>query len=95
MLSWSYKIALLADLVAILVALYFIVADYLKSSRHFRYGLLSLVTLLMCGWVGFSYFLYTSGFQRIGSTMAWVTAFPIMGYGLIILLFIILKPDMR
>jgi hypothetical protein len=90
----TYKIALAADIIAALVALYFIVSDGYKG-RADNNGTLSLVTLVFCAWIAISFFLYQNGQKSIASLMAWVPAVPIMGYGLMILMFVIFKPDMR
>lgn len=93
-MSWSYKIALGADLIALAVALYFIISDYIKYSSYGN-GSLGWVTLIFSAWLGTSYYLYHHGHPGIASAMAWVPAIPIIGYGLFVLMFIILKPDMR
>jgi hypothetical protein len=49
----------------------------------------------LMAWVGFSYYLHTHGSPKIGAIMAWIPAIPILGYGLMILAFVIFKPDMR
>lgn len=94
-MSWSFKIALATDCIAIIVALYFIISDSIRYPRATHNATLSLVTLLFCGWVGTSYYLYHHGQKGIASSMAWVPAIPLLGYGFIVLAFIILKPDMR
>ena len=94
-MSWSYKIALGVDAIGIIVALYFVFSDYIKYADMHSNGSLGMVTMLFCGWVGISYYLYHHGHPGIASAMAWIPAVPLLGYGLFILLFIILKPDMR
>ena len=94
-MSWTYKIALAADIIGILVGLYFIISDNLKYPGTANTGALSMVTLVACAWVAISYYLYHHGQPTIASGMAWVLALPLLGYGLLILMFIILKPDMR
>lgn len=93
-MSLSFKIALAADLIALLVAGYFLMSDYIRQSSS-NNGPLALTTLVFMGWIATSYHLYMGGFRTAGSIMAWVPAMPIIGYGLMILLFIIFKPDMR
>jgi hypothetical protein len=92
-MTLSFKIALAADCIALLVAFYFIISDSLSYTSN--NGPLSLVTLLFAAWVAVSFFLYQGGYKTVGSIMAWVPAVPIIGYGLMILLFVIFKPDMR
>lgn len=93
-MSWSYIIALSVDAIGILIALYFLISDSLRASSS-NNGPLGLVTLAFCCWVAISFYLYHHGSPRIAASMAWVTAIPLLGYGLIVLLFIVLKPDMR
>lgn len=94
-MSWSYLVALCTDVIGILVALYFILSDAVKYPDHSRYGLLGVVTLAFAAWTGLSYYLYFHGYPGIASSMAWFPAVPLLGYGLMILMFIILKPDMK
>lgn len=94
-MSWSFKIALSVDAIGLLVALYFILSDGIKYPDATYNGTLSLVTLLFAAWLGISYYLYHHGHPGIASGMAWIPAIPLLGYGLFILLFIILKPDMK
>ena len=94
-MSWSYLIAIITDGIGIAVALYFLLSDYFKYPRARSNGALSLVTLAFCAWVGTSFYLYHHGHPKIASAMAWIPALPLLGYAVFILLFIILKPDMR
>ena len=93
-LSISYIIALVANCVGILIALFFIINDmiYHPSVKN---GLLVQLTLGLCLWTALSFYLYRHDLKPIASTMAWVTAFPLLGYAVLILAFIILKPDMK
>lgn len=94
-MRWHYVLALAVDCIGILVALYFLFSDYLKYPGTHSNGTLGMVTLVFCCWVGISYYLYHHGRPGIASAMAWVPAVPLLGYGVFILLFILLKPDMR
>jgi hypothetical protein len=93
-MSLSFKIALAADVIAILVAIYFLFTDYVRSSSSSN-GMLSLVTMAFAAWVGLSFYLYHHEHPKIAAIMAWIPAIPIIGYGVVILMFIIFKPDMR
>jgi hypothetical protein len=79
---------------AILVAMYFIFTDSYKSYST-NNGLLTLLTFGLSAWVGCAYFLYQNGRHGLANTMLWIPAIPILGYGLMILLFIIFRPDMK
>ncbi|MBK6998032.1 MAG: hypothetical protein KA138_03430 [Saprospiraceae bacterium] len=93
-MSWHYKFALAVDVIGAIVALYFIISDSIRHSSSSN-GLLSMVTLVFCAWLGISYYLYHHGQPAIASIMAWIPAVPLLLYGLFVLMFIILKPDMR
>ncbi len=92
--SIPYFIALLTNVLAVLVALYFIISDALRNSSS-NNGMLSLLTLGMCVWIGLSLVLYLNSFKTIASAMLWIPAIPLLGYAFFVLMFIILKPDMK
>jgi hypothetical protein len=83
-----------ANIIAILVAVYFLVTDAMRYSSSSN-GPLLLVTLLMCGWVGLCFYLRTTPASTAGTILAWIPAIPLLGYGLMLLMFMILKPDMK
>ena len=93
-MSLPFKIAIAADFIAILVALYFIFSDMAQDTSSSN-GSLIMVTMGFCCWVVASCLLYQGGYKTVASAIAWIPAVPIIGYGLMILLFVILKPDMR
>lgn len=93
-MSLSFKIALATDCLAVLVALYFLIADSLKSYSS-NNGTLLLATTLFCGWIISCYLVYQGGYKAFASVLAWIPAIPLLGYALMILLFVIFKPDMR
>jgi hypothetical protein len=82
------------DVIGIMVALYFIFDDLSRygSSKN---GSLLLVTLLMGAWIGFCFYLRTTKVPALGTILAWIPATPLLLYGVFILLFMILKPDMK
>lgn len=93
--SLLFYIPIAVDIIAILIALYFVITDSIHYTASDNNGL-GIITFLMMGWVGLSWFLYTKeGTRALGTIFAWVPAVPLLGYALIVLLFIILKPDMR
>ena len=93
-MSLSFKIAIATDFIAILVALYFVFSDMARDTAPSN-GSLIMVTIGFCCWVVASCLLNQSGYKTVASVMAWIPAVPIIGYGLMILLFVIFKPDMR
>ena len=94
MKSLAFYIPIVADIIGIVVALYFIITDAARNSSSSN-GPLTLVTLLMCGWVALCFYLRSTKTPALGTVLAWIPATPLILYGLFILLFIILKPDMR
>lgn len=93
-MSWVFKIALGVDILAILIAFFFIMQDSIRNSSS-RNGSLTLVTLGMCAWVGICYLLYKNDMKSAATAMAWIPAFPLLGYGLLVLIMVIGKPDFK
>jgi hypothetical protein len=93
-MSISFKIALAINCIGILIALILIISDSIRQSAA-NNGPLLIATVVFCGWVGGSFMLYQGGYKSIAAKMAWLPAIPLLGYGLLILLFVILKPDMK
>jgi hypothetical protein len=93
-MSWTFITAIAVNVIGIIVALYFLITDSIRYSSSSN-GTLGLVTLIFCGWVGVSYYLYHHGQPTLASIMAWIPAVPLLLYGLFVLMFIILKPDMK
>jgi heme A synthase len=93
-MTTSFIIALIVDCIGVLIGLYFIISDALKQSSS-NNSMLSLTLLAACAWIGIAYYLHTHGSSRIGTSMLWVPAIPLLGYGLIILLMVVGKPDFR
>jgi len=82
------------DIIGLLVAVYFILTDYTQYGSY-NNGTLLLLSLLMGGWIGFCFYLRTTKVPVMGTILAWIPATPLLLYGLFILLFIILNPDMK
>ena len=93
-MSLSFKIALAVDFITILIALFFVFSDMAQSSSSTN-GSLIMATMIFCCWVVASCLLHQGGYKTVASIMAWIPAVPVIGYGLMILLFVIFKPDMR
>ena len=82
------------DIIAILIALYFLITDSINFSSADNTGL-TLITVLFCGWVGLCWYLRSRGAYAWGTVLAWIPALPLLLYGLMILAFIVIKPDMK
>lgn len=93
--AWSFYIAFGADCLAALIAIYFILSDYWRYPNNIHNRTLSLVTMAMIGWIVLCYLLFRSGHKSLASTLAWIPAFPLLGYGLLVALMVILKPDFK
>lgn len=93
-MPWSLKIPLIINILAILVALYFLVTDAFRQTSSSN-GMLLVMTLGLIGYVGLCYYLFLQGHLKLATTLAWIPAFPLAGYGLIVLIIIIGKPDFR
>jgi len=94
MKSILFYVATVVNIIGILVAVYFLITDYIKKSSSKNSSLL-LVTMLMVGWVALCSYLHFVRASSLGTKLAWIPATPLLLYGLFILLFIILKPDMK
>lgn len=94
-MSWLFKIAFFVDAVAAFFAIWTVLSDYFRHPAHPTYGKLAVLTLVFCGWLGLCFFLYRSGHESAATRMAWLPAIPILGYAFFVLMFIILKPDMK
>jgi hypothetical protein len=93
-MSLSFKIALAINSIGILISLILMISDSIRQSSA-NNTLLLIATLVFCGWVSGCFVLYQNEYKTLASIMAWIPAIPLLGYGLMILLFVILKPDMR
>ncbi len=91
-LFWSGAVV---DSIAVLVALYFILDDATKGRSGTNNPAMIGLTLLVTGLVVGAFLLKNAGKMAVANTLLWIPGFPLAGYGLMILLFIILKPDMK
>ena len=82
------------NIIAILVAFYFLISDAMSEYGSGN-GSLTLLTLLMCGWVGLCFYLRSTPARVAATILAWIPAIPLLLYGIFILLFIIINPDMK
>ncbi len=87
-MTWSFKLAIAADCVGILVAVFFLISDFFKQSSSSN-GPLTLMVVAMSAWVGLCFYLHSIGKTGLATTLAWIPAFPLLGYGLMLLAFII------
>jgi len=90
----SFYIPTSVNIIGLLVAVYFILTDYTQYGSSSN-GLLLLVCVLMGGWIALCFYLRNKKVPALGTILAWIPATPLLLYGLFILLFIILNPDMK
>ncbi len=85
------------DCIAILLALYFVIEDATRFAGYPKNGGNGLIlgTVILCVWVGGSYYMFNHGPKALAIVLAWIPALPVLLYGLFILMFLILKPDMK
>ena len=86
-----FYVAMALNVIAILVSAYFLISDEASGSGN---GLLVLVTLLLAGWIFLCWYLRKTQLV-LATILAWIPAVPLLLYGLFVLMFIILSPDMR
>lgn len=100
-MSWLFKFAFYIgfsiDCLTLLFGFYLIVEDMTRFAGYPKNGGSGLVlaTLGFIAWLGGSYFLFTHGQKSLATILVWIPAVPVLLYALFILMFIILKPDMK
>lgn len=92
---WFFYIGAGIDIIGICIALYMMVGDMLKGYRGTNNPTMASITLGAAILVALAFWLKSSGHAKIGTALLWVPAAPLFLYGLFVLMFIILKPDMR
>lgn len=93
-MKWSFLLAALIDCLAILVGLYVLLSGVVRGTTTST-APLWLATLGGIGYVWLAYYLYQSGKTGFATKMLWVPAFLLLGYCLMILIFVTSKPGMK
>lgn len=93
--SWAFYIAFGACCLAVLIALYFILSDYWRNPENIHNRSLIRGTLTLIGWILLFFFLFRSGHKTLASTLAWIPAFPLLGYGLMVVIMVLFKSDFK
>jgi hypothetical protein len=93
---YFFYTAAFIDILALLIAIYFILTDMAYSigggtNNPSMYRVLAIMILL----VGAAFWLKSIGKIVFANILLWVPAFPLFCYGLMVLLFVVFKPDMR
>lgn len=92
---WFFYIGLGVDAIALLIAVYFMLSDMLKGTRGTNNPTMFGLTLAMAALIAGALLLKNAGRLGLANILLWVPGLPLAGYGLMILMFIIFKPDMR
>ena len=91
--SLAFYFPISVNIIAALVCLYFIITDAARGSSS-NNGMLTMLTMGMIAYIILCWYLFSKQ-NRAGTILAWIPAVPLLLYGVMILLFVILKPDMR
>ncbi|MEZ4955957.1 MAG: hypothetical protein R2825_20535 [Saprospiraceae bacterium] len=83
------------DILALLIAIFFVIQDMGSSSGGTNNPTMYKALLVMGALIGAAFWLKHIGKLGYANTLLWIPGIPLAGYGLMILLFIIFKPDMR
>lgn len=83
------------DIITLIVAFYFILTDMAKGRGGTNNPTMYTAVLILAALVGGAFWLKSAGKLGFANTLLWLPGFPLAAYGLMILLFIIFKPDMR
>jgi hypothetical protein len=92
---WFFYLGAGIDLIALLIAAYFMLSDQIKGSSDANNPLMLIVTLALAALIGAAFWLKGAGKIGAANVLLWIPGLPLAGYGVMILLFVILKPDMR
>ncbi|MCC6725828.1 MAG: hypothetical protein IT258_15065 [Saprospiraceae bacterium] len=83
------------DGLAMLIAIYFVISDSLNSAQGTNNPSMYKVLLAMGALITAAFLLKDNGKIGFANALLWIPGIPLAGYGLMILAFIIFKPDMR
>jgi hypothetical protein len=92
---WFFYIGVAIDCIALLIAFYFMIGDMLKRSSGTNNPLMLFLTLALAALIVVAFLLKNAGKLTAANVLLWIPGLPLAGYGLIVLLFVVLKPDMR
>lgn len=83
------------DGLAMLIAIYYVLKDSLSRYSGTNNPSMYAVLLVMGALMAAAFYLKHLGKIGFANLLVWIPGLPLAGYGLMILLFIIFKPDMR
>ena len=95
MKTWLFYIGVGVDIMGLCFAIYFILEDVFKGRHGTNNPIMAGLTLLVTALVVGAFLLMNAGKIGAANILGWIPGFPLAAYGLMILLFIILKPDMK
>ena len=83
------------DILTFLIAVFFVVKDIGSPSGGTNNPTMYKALLAMGALIGAAFWLKSAGKMILANILLWIPGLPLAGYGLMILLFVIFKPDMR
>jgi hypothetical protein len=83
------------DILAVVIALFFVIGDMFKATSGTNNPSMFSALLLMGLLIGAAFLLKNAGHVGWANLLLWIPGVPLAGYGLMILLMIIGKPDFR
>lgn len=92
---WFFNIGAGIDVLAVIIALYFVVSDILSGTSGTNNPSMYKAILAMLVLIGLAFWLRHIGKMVLANILLWIPGFPLACYGIMILLFVIFKPDMR
>lgn len=92
---WFFYIGAGIDAIALLAAVIMMLQDSLKGYRGTNNPTMLLLTLIMAALIVGAFLLKKAGKIGFANALLWIPAVPLLAYGLMALMFIIFKPDMR
>ncbi len=95
MKSTFFYIGAVVDILAWVIAVGFMLNDALRGRNATNNLTMLMLVLALAALIGGAFWLKHLGKLGIANTLLWLPGLPLVGYGLMVLLFIILKPDMR
>ncbi len=92
--SSLFYIGFVINALAIIISLIIILYDAIKGSGS-KNGTWLLLVLGLCAWLCLCWYLKSIGKFGLATNLVLLPAIPIGGYGFFVILFIILRPDMK
>ena len=92
---WIFYLGAGIDILALIIALFFVISDIASGTSGTNNPTMYKAIGIMFAIIAFGFWLKYIGKIVLANILLWIPALPLAGYGLMILLFVILKPDMK